>query len=191
MRASSLLPARFPSLVALPLVAPMVVAASLAAVLLAVPAVAAPHHPAHKGAAVVAPKELGAFGRWIAATHGTGGQMVCYAFTRAGDEDPATGSGPILSVTDRPSGRNEVAVSGGPLYPKGAGVMVQVGATGLDFYTSGHDAFARDGRATVAAFERGATAVLHPPGKGAAPLSFSLTGFSAAHAAIRKACPPR
>ena len=186
MRASSLLPARFPSLVAA-----AVVAATLAPVLLAAPAVAAPHHPARKVAAVAAPKELGVFGRWIAATHGTGGQMVCYAFTRAGDEDPATGTGPILSVTDRPSGRNEVAVSGGPLYPKGAGVMVQVGATGLDFYTSGHDAFARDGRATVAAFERGATAVLRPPGKGGAPLSFSLTGFSAAHAAIRKACPPR
>ena len=181
MRASSSLPARFPSLVA----------STLAAVLLSLPAVAAPHHPVRQAAAQPAPKELGAFGRWIAATHGTGAQMVCYAFTRAGDADPATGSGPILSVTDRPSGRNEVAVSGGPLYPKGAGVMVQVGATGLDFYTSGHDAFARDGQATVAAFERGATAVLHPPGKGAAPLSFSLTGFSAAHAAIRKACPPR
>lgn len=172
MRASHLLPALF-------------------ALTLATPAAAAPHHPVRKVAAEAAPKELGQFGRWIAAIHGTGAQMVCYAFTRAGDADPATGSGPVLSVTDRPASRNEVAISSGPLYPKGAGVMVEVGPARLDFYTSGHDAFARDGQAAVAAFERGAAAVLHPPGKGAAPLTFSLTGFSAAHAAIRKACPPR
>ncbi len=137
------------------------------------------------------PKELGSFGKWIAATHGVGKDKLCYAFTRMDGQDPASGSGPVLSVTDRASGRNQVAISAGPPYPKGAGAMVAVGAIRLDFYTSGHDAFARDGHAAVTAFERGAVAVLHPPGARARPVSFSLTGFSAAHAAIRKACPPR
>ena len=153
---------------------------------LAPPASAAPRHPP-----AAAPKELGAFGAWIAATHGVGRAKLCYAFTRANGQNAATGTGPVLSVTDRPTGRNQVAISAGPLYPKGAGAMVEVGQTALDFYTSGHDAFARDGHAAVVAFERGATAVLRPPGKGAHPLDFSLTGFSAAHAAIRKACPAR
>ncbi len=154
---------------------------------LAPPAAAAPRHPA----AAAAPKELGAFGAWIAATHGLGHDKLCYAFTRANGQDAATGTGPVLSITDRATGRDQVAVSGGPLYPKGAGVMMEVGQTALDFYTSGHDAFARDGHAAAAAFERGASAVLHPPGKGAHPLTFSLTGFTAAHAAIAKACPAR
>jgi hypothetical protein len=152
----------------------------------AAPAAAAPQHPAS-----TAPKELGSFGKWVAATHGVGPDKLCYAFTRTIGEDPVTGSGPVLSVTDRPTGRNQVAISNGPPYPKGAGVMVTVGGAKLDFYTAGHDAFARDGHATVAAFERGAVAMLHPPGSHARPLSFSLAGFSAAHAAIRKACPPQ
>lgn len=156
---------------------PLVLAAALAP-----PAAAAPPRPA--------PKELGAFGAWIAATNGVGREKLCYAFTRTDGQNPATGTGPVLSVTDRATGRNQVAISGGPLYPKGAGAMLQVGATALDFYTSGHDAFARDGHAAVIAFERGATAVMHPPGKNTRPLTFSLTGFSAAHAAMRKACPP-
>ncbi len=157
------------------------------AVFLAPAVAAAAPHP--KPAAIVPPKELGSFGKWVAATHGVGAARLCYAFTRTDGQDPITGSGPVLSVTDRASGRNQVAISGGPLYAKGAGALVAVGTTSLDFYTSGHDAFARDGHATVAAFERGATAVLRPPGAKARPLTFSLTGFSAAHAAIRKACP--
>ena len=155
---------------------------ALAALALTSPALAAKPAPA--------PVELGAFGKWVAATHGTGGGRICYAFTRTDGQDPITGSGPVLSVTDRATGRNQVAISAGPLYPKGAGAEVTVGSVSLDFYTAGHDAFARDGHATVVAFERGATAVLHPPGK-ARPIGFSLAGFSAAHAAIRKACPAR
>ena len=70
-------------------------------------------------------------------------------------------------------------------------MTVEVGQKALEFYTSGHDAFARDGHAAAAAFARGASAVLHPPGKGVHPLTFSLSGFTAAHAAIVKACPAR
>ncbi|MDE2006369.1 MAG: hypothetical protein KGI51_07375 [Rhodospirillales bacterium] len=168
---------------------PRPLAALLAGLLALSPvlAVAAPHK---KPPPPAPPKELGTYGAWVAATHGTGAARICYAFTRTDGQDPISGSGPVLSVTDRAGGRNQVAISAGPLYPKNAGVMVSVGTTKLDFYTSAHDAFARDGKATVEAFERGATAVLHPPGK-THPLSFSLKGFSAAHAAIRKACPPK
>ena len=163
-------------------------AASLAlAPALAPPAVAAPRH----AAAATAPRELGQFGKWIAAVHGSGREMMCYAFTREDGQNPATGTGPVLSVTDRPAGRNQVAISGGPEFPKGGRAVVEVGDAKLDFYTSGHDAFARDGQAAVTAFRRGATAVLRPPGKGARALRFSLIGFTNAHAAMSKACPRR
>jgi hypothetical protein len=165
----------------------------LSLALLALPAAAAPKSPSPKPAAAgsTAPKELGRFKNWIAATYSENGHAICYAFTRAGSEDPATGTGPVLSVTDRPSGRNQVAISGGPAYPKGAEMTVQVDQAGLDFYTSGHDAFARDNNATTAAFSRGLTAVARAPGAHGAQttLTFNLDGFTLAHDAIEKACP--
>ena len=137
-----------------------------------------------------APKELGRFNRWIAAQYAQGGHTVCYAFTRAGLEDPATGNGPVLSVTDRPGSRDQVAISSGPAFPKDFTLPVQVGAANLDFYTSGHDAFARDSKATVAAMLPASTAVVHMPGpKDGSAMTFSLDGFTAAHDAVGKACP--
>jgi hypothetical protein len=159
---------------------------------LAIPALAAPKKaaPAAAASAETAPKEIGQFHNWIAATHIESGHPTCYAFTRAGNENPATGSGPILSVTDRPSGRDQVAISGGPAYPKDATLTLQVDQASLDFYTAGRDAFARDGKAAVAAFQRGSSATAKAPGPhGPTSLSFNLDGFTAAHDAIEKACP--
>lgn len=165
----------------------------LASALLGVtPALAAPKHaaPAPATSAGTAPKEIGQFKNWIAATHVENGHTNCYAFTRAGNEDPATGTGPVLSVTNRPTGRDQVAISGGPAFPKDATLTVQVDQTGLDFYTAGHDAFARDGKAAAAAFEKGSSAVARVPGPhGTQTLTFSLDGFTAAHDAMNKACP--
>lgn len=165
----------------------------LALALMAIPAGAAPKSSKSTTAAAggAAPKELGRFKNWIAATYSENGHPICYAFTRAGNEDPATGTGPVLSVTDRPGGRNEAAISGGPAYPKDAAMTVQVDQAGLDFYTSGRDAFARDNAAATAAFARGMTAVARVPGARGAQttLTFNLDGFSAAHDAIEKACP--
>lgn len=166
---------------------------------LAAPAVAAPkpHSPPSSKAQTAppaAPKELGRYKRWIAATHPEGGQTVCYAFTRVGSEDPATGNGPILTVTDRPGGRDEVAISGAPVFPKDYTVTFQIGQTGLDFYTAGRDAFARDNKATVAAMMKGSSASARVPGSKPGQittLTFSLEGFTAAHDAIEKACPAR
>jgi hypothetical protein len=166
----------------------------LSLALMAIPAVAAPKSstPTPAAAASAAPKQLGRFKNWIAATYSENGHQICYAFTRAGNEDPATGTGPVLSVTHRPSGRNQVAIGGGPAYPKDAEMTVQVDQTGLDFYTSGHDAFARDNNAATAAFSHGLTAVARAPGAHGAEttLTFGLGGFTLAHDAVDKACPP-
>ena len=154
---------------------------------LTVPALAAPKANAPTGPT---PKQLGRFNHWIAAQYSQGGHMVCYAITRAGSVDPATGNGPVLSVTDRPGSRNQAAISNAPAFPKDFTLPLQVGSTSLDFYTSGHDAFARDGNAVVAAMLPASTAVAHMPGpKGGSAMTFSLDGFTAAHDAMDKACP--
>jgi len=172
---------------------------ALLALVLATPAFAqAPKKPPEKPAPAAAaePKELGKFEDWIAATHQESGQTVCYAFVRASTSAPALPSrGPvILTVTERPTGRDAVAITAGYTYPKGAAVTMQVGTTGLDFYTSGSDAFARDGKAAVAAFQKGEQALTRAPGPREGQVmadTYSLKGFSAAYAAINKACPPR
>jgi hypothetical protein len=142
------------------------------------------------------PSKLGDFEDWIAATHEEGGQATCYAFVRAANSVPAiAGRGEVvLTVTERPTGRDAVAITAGFTYPKGAVVTMQVANTGLDFYTAQGDAFARDGRAAVAAFQRGTQALARSPGPNGGQTvvdTFSLRGFSAAYAAITKACPAR
>ena len=167
--------------------------------LAALPATAAqrpvrPAHPARPAPSATAPKSIGTWERWQAATHAEGGQLVCYAFTRAVSSAPALPgrADVVLSVTERPGSRDAVAISAGYPYPKDASAEVQVEATKLAFYTAGRSAFARDGKATVAAFARGREVVAHAPApKGQVADTFSLRGFSAAYAAILKECPAR
>jgi hypothetical protein len=68
-----------------------------------------------------------------------------------------------------------------------------VDQTGLEFYASQRNAFARDGKAAVAAFQRAARAIARSPGPKDQQITdtFSLKGFSAAYAAIVKACPAK
>lgn len=142
------------------------------------------------------PKELGKFDDWIAATHQESGQTACYAFVRAKNSVPTlSGRGDVvLTVTERTTGRDTVAIAAGFTFRKDAAVTVQVDTTGLDFYTAQSDAFARDGKAAVAAFQKGEQALSRSPGPRDGQTvvdTFSLRGFSAAYAAINKACPAR
>jgi hypothetical protein len=143
--------------------------------------------------AVGGPKLLGRFDDWAAATHEEGGQTVCYAFTRAAHSTPALPGRdkPVLTVTERPAGRDSVALSAGFAYASGAEVTVQVEQSALSFYTSGRSAFAREGGAAVAAFGRGRQAFARSPGPhgGQVVDIFPLRGFSQAYQAINKACP--
>ena len=183
---------------------PLLSAAGLLGTMLAglvLPAMAqTPKPPAHPPAAPAnAPKKLGAFEDWTAATHQEGGATVCYAFTYASHSVPTLpGRGEVvLTVTERPTGRDDVALSAGFAYASGATVTVQVDQTGLDFYTAqpqpGRNAFARDGKAVIAAFQKGSEAQARSPGPREARVvdTFSLRGFSAAYAAINKACPAK
>ena len=141
------------------------------------------------------PKLIGKFDDWIAATHPESGVPVCYAFTRAQSSIPtlAGRGGVVLTVTQRPSGRDAVAMESGFNFAPDATVTVQADQTGLDFYTSQRAAFARDGHAAVVAFKAAGRAIARSPGPHDATVTdtFSLKGFTAAYEAISKACPAR
>ena len=139
------------------------------------------------------PAPLGTFSSWTAATYESGGQKICYAFTR-----PTSSAGVVpdrgevlLSITQRPGVRDEAALTAGFAYAKDANVTVTVGGTVLSFYTANNAAFARDGQAAVRAFKAGADAVAHSPGPKGVKVEdkFSLSGFTDAYDAILKACP--
>jgi hypothetical protein len=152
---------------------------------------APPVHP--PATAPAGPKKISDFGDWTAATHSESGQPVCYAFTRVQSSAPAMpGRGPvILTVTERASGRDAVAIEAGFAFPANATVTVQVDQTGLEFYTAGRNAFARDGKAAVTAFGKGSRAIARSPAPKEVTDTFSLKGFGQAYAAVVKACPPK
>lgn len=161
------------------------------------PAFAAKHHvaPRHEAPAAAGPSQIGQFGDWTAARYLHEGQTICYAFTRAKSVHPpdADTTPPLLTVTERAASRDEVAITEHGPYPQGTTVTVQVGQAGLDFYTSGSDAFARDGNAAVAALRPGSQAIARGPGPraGSRIEIFSLSGFTPAYQAIVKACPAK
>ncbi len=139
------------------------------------------------------PQRLGDFQDWTAAVHTEGGQKVCYAFTRATRSDPER-QGVIMTVTHRQQGRDQVAMSAGYAYPRNASVTVAVGSTQLAFYTSGNSAFARDGRAAVAAFRAGATATARGPragGRGSPPTASAFRASPRRMRRSRRECPAR
>jgi len=152
-------------------------------------------HPAKPAATAAAPKQLGKFEDWIAATHQEAGQTVCYALARPQNSAPALpGRGEVvLTVTERASGRDAVALSAGFAFAQGAEVAVQVEQAGFQFYTAQRNAFARDGAAVVAAMQKGRQATTRSPGPHGKEIvdTFSLRGFSAAYGAIAKACPAK
>ena len=138
------------------------------------------------------PKGIGTFEDWTAATYDEAGQPICYAFVRASNSVPAIPGRPkgVLTVTERPNSRDSVAISAGFRYAQGAEVTVQIEQSAFRFYTAGSSAFARDGAAAVAAFQKGRQVVARSPGPRGATITdtFSLRGFSQAYQAITRAC---
>jgi invasion protein IalB len=150
--------------------------------------------PAKTAPKPAGPKAIGTFEDWTAATNKEAGQTVCYAFTRAATSaPPVSGRGDVvLTVTERPSGRDAVAISAGFAYAQNADVTVVIDAQpALNFYTAQRSAFARDGHVAVQGFLKGRQLLATSPGPKNAMVkdSFSLRGFNAAYAAIVKACP--
>ena len=172
--------------------APMRILPIIVALLVATP-VLAQTRPATPPPRPDGPKSIGTFQDWQAATYAEGGQPVCYAFTRPKTAGTVPGRGEVnLTVTQRPSLRDAVSISAGFSYAANAEVKVAAGAANLDFYTAQRSAFARSGASAVAAFTKAPQAIARSPGpRGEVSDIFSMKGFTAAYAAINKACPPK
>lgn len=162
-------------------------------VMLATPPSAQAQSRAHSRPGAPGPHLIGKFDEWRSATHQEAGQQVCYAFTRAANSSPALpGRGDVvLSVTQRRGLRDAVAISAGFAYPANSEVTVAVEGTAVPFYTANRSAFAREGKAAVAAFTRGRQAVAKGPGPRVTAVTdvFGLRGFKEAYAASNRACP--
>jgi invasion protein IalB len=165
-----------------------------AAALLAVPAAALPAGPA-AAQQREQPQRLGVHQSWTAATHQENGQKVCYAFARAARSEggPQNRATVTLTVTHRPSGRDQVAVSVGYPYPRQAEAVLTVGTTEFKSYgVVQSSAFFQNGAQLIAAFRSGREAVVRspgPPGRPGVTDSFPLAGFAAAYEAISRECP--
>jgi invasion protein IalB len=143
------------------------------------------------------PQRLGNHQNWTAATHQESGQKVCYAFTRAASSEaaPPNRQNVTLTVTHRPGGRDQVAVSVGYALPRGAESVLTVGNNEFRSYgVVQSSAFFQNGDGLIRAFRAGRDAVARTPGpNGRPPVSdtFSLVGFTAAYEAISRECPAR
>jgi hypothetical protein len=163
---------------------------ALLLLLIVLPAAADPaRSPAHGGA----PKSIGTFGQWQAATHKVGDSLTCFAFTRAeASPQHIAGRGDVvLSVTRRPASHDVAAVSAGFVLTGHEDAQAQAGGVKLLFYIAGRSAFARDNAAAIAAFGHEASVTARLPGpRGVVAVDhFSLKGFARAYAALDKACP--
>jgi invasion protein IalB len=142
------------------------------------------------------PERLGTFQAWTAATLAQeGGQKVCYAFTRPARSEgaPPNRGGATLTVTHRPGGRDQVAVSAGYALPRGAETLMTIGTQEFRSYAVAQsNAFFQNGAQLIAAFRNGREAVARspgPPGRGVVTDTFPLSGFTAAYEAISRECP--
>jgi hypothetical protein len=181
----------------IPAVAPLLAVSWAVAPLAIAPAAAQTQAQAQvQGQAARAqPTRIGAFQSWIAAHTQEQGQKVCYAFTNPtrSEGGPQNRSTVTLTVTHRPTGRDQVAVSVGYPYARQAEAVLTVGTTEFRSYaTVQSSAFFQNGAQLIGAFRNGREAVARspgPPGRGAVTDTFPLAGFSAAYEAISRECP--
>jgi hypothetical protein len=148
-------------------------------------------------AGATAAASIGEFKDWAAHAEGDGAQKVCWIYSKpTKDEGKYTARGEIYAlVTHRPGEKvtNQVQFTAGYTFKKGSEVTVAIGKSKFELFTSGDTAWARsakDDRAIVAAMRRGASmTVTGTSSRGTATRdTYSLSGISAAHAAIGKAC---
>ena len=146
---------------------------------------------AGQSSAATTPQRLGEIKSWTAATYGSGADKACYAFT---NEDLPVGSKAtpaMLTVTERTKFRDEISLSQGITYTKGAKVVLTVGTQKFDFFTKDNMAYAINGANVIKALLRGIVVKATATAPNAQPVSnqFSLEGFRDAYKMILKACP--
>jgi invasion protein IalB len=157
----------------------------------------APQKPAAEEKAATQPKTLGAFGSWTAVVDSSGKRRVCYIGSAPKKtEGKYSARGPThLLVTHRPADKvkGEVSVSTGYAYKDGKDAEAEINGRKFKLFTRGENAWTYDAaadRALVAAMKNGNQLVVHGTSARGTQTTdtYSLSGFSAALAAIDKAC---
>lgn len=140
-------------------------------------------------------KTLGSFGAWQAYAYSDAGGKACYAAARADKTQggDAKRQGVVLAITHRAKSPNEVSLMAPVALKKDSEAEIQIGGMKHTFFTRGDSAWAKDpaaDKAIIAAMVKGKDVIVRAtPAKGTAITdSVSLNGFSAALAAIDKAC---
>jgi hypothetical protein len=138
-----------------------------------------------------APKPLGVFSSWTAATYGVGAHKACYAFTLSQLPKGSKAAPAMLTVTERHDQRDEISLAQGITYSKDAKIVLTVGKTALKFFYKDNMAYALHKTPTIKAFLAGnkVTATASAPKASDVVDHFGLDGFSSAYKAIVKACP--
>jgi invasion protein IalB len=141
------------------------------------------------------PQRLGVHQSWTAATTQEGGQKVCYAFARASRSDgaPANRQPVTLTITHRPAGRDQLAVSVGYALGRNAETVMSLGNNEHRSYgVVGSSAFFQSTPALIGQLRNGRDAVVRTPapsGRGQVTDTFPLSGFGNAYEAISRECP--
>ena len=140
------------------------------------------------------PQRVGTFQNWTAATHREGGQKVCYAFARATRSEgaPSNRQAPTLTVTHRPGGRDQLALSAGFPLARNAETVLRLGPAEHKSYATVQSNAFFDGTQAVPALRqaRGEAVARTPNGRSNVTDAFPLAGFAQAYDAISRECPP-
>lgn len=166
---------------------------TLVALALAVPLAAGPLAPAGAQES----KTIGTFDDWAAYAAGEGRAKICYmhAVPQTSEGDYTQRGATFVQISHRPAEKafNVVNVTAGYTYKQGGEVEAEVDGNKHTLFTHGDGAWARDAKADaalIAAMKAGnAMVVRGTSARGTLTIdTYSLKGFSAAHAAIDKAC---
>ncbi len=146
------------------------------------------------------PKQLGTFGPWLAHALVEAAGKTCYMY---GEPNSSQGKykrrdETYIQVTHRPAegARNQVSVTAGYTYRKDSEVEVDIDGRTFALFTHRDTAWAREKRddtALVAAMKAGRAMIVRgTSARGTLTTdTYSLTGFTAAHTAISRACSGR
>lgn len=142
-------------------------------------------------------KQIGTFKDWSAHAEGKAKSRTCWIYSEpVKDEGKYSKRGRIyMLVTHRPGEKtaNQVQFTAGYTFKKGSSVRVAIGAKKFELFTNGDTAWARstkDDTSLVAAMRGGARMIVTGQSSRGTKTkdTYSLSGITAAHKAIGKAC---
>ena len=145
----------------------------------------------------VAAKQLGSFKDWSANAEGKGKSLTCWIYSEpVKDEGKYKRRGRIYAlVTHMPGDKvtNQVQFTAGYTFKKGSAVRVAIGKRTFQLFTNADTAWARnkkDDAALVRAMRAGSRMIVTGTSSRGTKTkdTYSLSGISAAHKAIGKAC---